>query len=134
MAWRALRRSPTPWTVPRLAWEDAAGRTMVEMISVTGMNHGTPLATGGADGLGAAGPFMLEVGSSSMLRLAQRWGIAVAATAGLARRNAGPRDDQPRRLRMESKKPDPRSAATPHDESGIGKVISDALKAAGLVR
>ena len=64
-------------------WRDAAGREVVELHRLPGMGHGTPLAA--AEGLGAAGPYLLEVGVSSTLEIARFWGIsdgaAVAADA-----------------------------------------------------
>ena len=43
---------------------DDAGDEVIEPYTITHMAHGTPLATGAADdACGAAGPFLLEVGT-----------------------------------------------------------------------
>jgi feruloyl esterase len=52
---------------------------LIECNLIDGLGHGAPLATGGPEGVGAAGPFMLEAGVSSSLEIARFWGIAEAA-------------------------------------------------------
>jgi poly(hydroxyalkanoate) depolymerase family esterase len=100
-------------------WTDAAGRTLVEVYEIDGMGHGTPLDTQGADGLGESGAYMLDVGISSTLHIARFFGLL----SGEARPGA------PRK---------PASAApaggTARSASGVGAVIEDALRAAGLMR
>lgn len=61
---------------PREAWLDDAGQALIESFTVTDMAHGTPLATGTADGnCGAAGPFLLDVGISSSYHIAKFFGL-----------------------------------------------------------
>ena len=60
-------------------WEDANGEPQLEAYSIAGMGHGVPLATAGADGYGAAGPFFLEAGINSTVRIACFWGLDSAA-------------------------------------------------------
>jgi poly(hydroxyalkanoate) depolymerase family esterase len=60
----------------RRVWSDAEGRALIEEYSIAGMGHGAPLATAGEVGLGTGGPFMLDIGISSMRRIAHFWGIA----------------------------------------------------------
>jgi poly(hydroxyalkanoate) depolymerase family esterase len=71
----------------RQAWR-SGGQEVVEFFSITGMGHGTPLATGSSAGqCGVAGPFLLEVGISSSYHIAKFWGLTEAAgiqDAGLA--------------------------------------------------
>lgn len=105
---------------PRRRWHDAAGRTVIEDHRITGMGHGTPIATRGAEGGGTAGAFMLDVGLSSTRRIAAFWGIAPAPAA-----QAAPSSREPQRLR-------PEPAAAP--SGGVAGVINDALRAAGLLR
>jgi poly(hydroxyalkanoate) depolymerase family esterase len=62
-------------------WRDGQGRAVLEAYDIPGLGHGTPLRTGGPQGCGAAGPFMLEAGLSSTRRIAQFWGLAKATTA-----------------------------------------------------
>ena len=112
---------------PYRAWLDAEGRTAIEDYRITGLGHGTPLDTQGEDACGTSGAHMLEARISSTIRIAHSWGIAGAPK------------------RTPSLTPARASAAAnlvkagnatpaPPNESGIGKVIEDALRAAGLVR
>lgn len=95
----------------RTVWLDARGRSVIEKIVVEGMGHGTPLAASGPEGLGVAGPFMIEVGLSSTLHIAHAWGLAGQPSPSIRRR------------------PVQRDA-----KQGIGGVIEDALRTAGLLR
>lgn len=54
-------------------WSDSTGFVPVEFHSIDGMGHGTPIDT--TSGLGAAGPFMLDVGVSSTAEIARTWGL-----------------------------------------------------------
>ena len=63
---------------PRKVWR-RDGIDVVESYTITGMAHGTPLATG-AHG-GTAGPFLLEVGISSSYHIAKFFGLTGAAHA-----------------------------------------------------
>jgi poly(hydroxyalkanoate) depolymerase family esterase len=66
----------------RRIWQDAGGNTIIEVISITGMAHGVPLATGkGDESCGALGPFFLDVGISSTNHIARFWGLFVEAKA-----------------------------------------------------
>jgi feruloyl esterase len=69
-------RTDTVKGYPREVWLDAQGREVVESVTIPGMAHGTPLATGaGQESYGAAGPFLLEVGISSTYHIAKFWGL-----------------------------------------------------------
>jgi poly(hydroxyalkanoate) depolymerase family esterase len=111
---------------PREVWTDAAGRDVIESYSIDGMGHGTPLATAGDDGVGVAGAHMLDVGISSTRHIARFWGLETRPPSVKAR---------PVKLTAEAI-----PAATnapwngPRHASGPGKVIEDALRAAGLMR
>lgn len=108
---------------PRRIWRDAAGREVIEAYSITGMGHGTPLATTGSAPCGASGSFMLEANISSTRRIAAFWGLA-----GAARTDAQPGPSaQPARGEQAS-------APQPSLTTQVGKVIEDALRAAGLMR
>jgi poly(hydroxyalkanoate) depolymerase family esterase len=113
---------------PRRAWRNAQGREVIEEYAIVGMDHGAPLSTTGPDGLGVRGPFMLEAGISSTLRIARFWGLTARAEESaqtsrvLAAVGEGPRlGDAP---------PPP----PPHPLGGVKKTIEDALRAAGLMR
>jgi len=60
---------------PHRVWR-RDGVDLVESYTITGMAHGTPLATGTRDGqCGVAAPFLLEVGISSSWHIAQFFGL-----------------------------------------------------------
>ena len=60
---------------PRKVWR-RDGVDLVESYTITGMAHGTPLATGADDqACGAAGPFLLEAGISSSYHIAAFFGL-----------------------------------------------------------
>ncbi len=107
-------------------WRDAAGRALVEEWRIAGMGHGVPVDP--ASGLGAAGPFMLDVGLSSTLEIARSWGLIAAAA-----RPATPEPDAapPRAARLERITPEPTPAPS---ASGVQATIEKALRAAGLLR
>jgi poly(hydroxyalkanoate) depolymerase family esterase len=105
----------------RRAWRDDSGREVIESWSVAGMGHGTPI-DGGPDGVGAAGPYMIDVGLSSTQHVAAHWGL-IAPPAAARRPSARPAPVVPRTVR-------PPSPAT----SGVGEIIEEALRAAGLRR
>ena len=103
-----------------IVWRDAKGEIAIERYDISGMGHGTPLATRGSGSCGQAGPHMLEAGISSTTRLAESWGIATGSkTVRLPASSAE---------RPEAARP----AAAP--QTGVGAVIEDALRAAGLMR
>ena len=120
--------------------------------TITNMAHGTPLATGRADNeCGVAGPFLLEVGISSSYHIAKFFGltadsrhvastqseIAVAAKQPHAGRPALALP-QPYVLEGEVLAPEldagPERTHIPPPPIDIGAVITNALKAAGLMK
>lgn len=56
-------------------WNDSSGRDMVESNTIEGMGHGVPLAVTGQSDYGIAGPFHLDVGVSSSLRILGFFGL-----------------------------------------------------------
>lgn len=122
--WRPLHGlDPSPSRIetvdghPRQVWCDADGRVLIEHYSITGMGHGTPVDRDGVEGADSSGPFMLAAGISSTRRIAQFWGLAPSADVPNSRSDA-PRPQEPP------------SVST----GGIGKVIANALRAAGLMK
>lgn len=114
-------------------WKTSGGRTVVEMHRIIGMAHGAPLQTGGADGSGVEGPFLLEVGISSSLEVAQTWGIAPAEPGALKGdlAAADPVAESPAAApvsRLASPMP------LPLPPTPITEVIEAALRTAGLMR
>ncbi|WP_181176627.1 PHB depolymerase family esterase [Mesorhizobium sp. B2-4-9] len=123
----------------RKIWSDSKGRDVVETFTIAGMGHGTPLQTGGGDGLGKAGPFMLDVGISSTRHIARFWeltkpdvrGKAKAEVASPAALQSFAPEEKPRAARID---PTPERANARGAADGFSKVIVDALRAAGLMR
>ncbi len=109
-------------------WRDAAGRDAVELWMIEGMGHGVPIAPGATAGLGAAGPFMLDVGIASTEVIARGWGLLGGAT--LAPPRAAPVVAGP----ATSASPAPQPAPAPSPARGPQEVIERALRAAGLMR
>lgn len=103
------------------AWRDGSGRLVLEEYLIAGMGHGEPLSTNGVDACGSTGPYMLEVGISAAQRMATTWGLS----GTIAEHHSPP--SIPRLGENEW------AAAGPHP-SAVGKVIEDALRAAGLMR
>ncbi|MER8524303.1 PHB depolymerase family esterase [Mesorhizobium sp. M0644] len=123
-------------------WRDGAGEALIEINMIAGMGHGTPVG----DGVGAPGPYMLDVGIASTREIAQFWGIA--ATEESASRKSRPqvpasqRPPQSPAPAMENAKTKPRQSTAIHQfprhpesgQPGVKKIIEDALRAAGLMR
>lgn len=103
-------------------WRDAGGREVIEEYRIAGLGHGTPLSTSGSEACGVPGPYMLEAGISSTRNIARFWGLmgTEAAHAPLQVREAARTDDS-----------QPHKADT---ATGVGRIIEDALRAAGLMR
>jgi feruloyl esterase len=138
---------------PRQVWVNADGDEVIESYTITGMAHGTPLATGRGDHeCGAAGPFLLEVGISSSYHIAKFFGLAVASPRQVAptRSEIAVAATEPHAGRPSAALPQPhvlegevlapesdeRPERTPFLPSpiDIGAVINKALKAAGLMK
>jgi poly(hydroxyalkanoate) depolymerase family esterase len=115
---------------PYRAWRDAAGTLKIEEYRVTGMGHGTPLATKG--GYGEAGAFMLEVGISSTVQSAKAWNlldmdkVAALASAPVTPASAALPARAPRATLHE--------AVAPAAQGSITQTIETALRAAGLMK
>jgi hypothetical protein len=105
----------------------------MELIVLPAMGHGSPLRTGGDDGLGAAAPFMLEVGLSSTLEIARFWGIAPqGALPGLpAETLADATQAEPASLHPVGEKV--MASLKGRIPDGVQATVAKALKAAGLL-
>ena len=137
---------------PRQVWVNKAGDELIESFTIMNMAHGTPLATGRADNeRGAAGPFLLEVGISSSYHIAKFFGLTVAGSRHVAStRSEITVVPQPHSRKPSAALPQPyvlegevlasesnAGAERPHIPPpliDIGAVISNALKAAGLMK
>jgi hypothetical protein len=89
------------------------------MYSITGMGHGTPLATRGDHAYGNSGAFMLDANISSTWHISRFWGVTAPAEG-----------------RMGAERPERRETPSSWARavSGTQRVIEDALRAAGLMR
>ncbi len=116
----------------RRVWRDGGGIARIEAFTIAGMGHGTPIDAG--DGIGVPGPHMLQAGISSTRHIAAFWGIgdpvALAATKpATAREAAG-----------QAAPVSPSTAGFAGGQAGLaaasgpGRIIEDALRAAGLMR
>ncbi|HEX8555007.1 MAG TPA: PHB depolymerase family esterase [Sphingomonas sp.] len=101
----------------RRSWTGEDGRAVIEEWRVAGMGHGVPIDTAK---LGAAGPYMLDVGLSSTTEIARSWGLITRAESA-----AKPRSQTK-----------PARAAIPLKPvvAGVQSTIESALKSAGLMR
>lgn len=106
---------------PHRLWHRSDGRVVIEDYRITGMGHGTPISTRGDDGCGASGAHMLEVAISSTRHIARFWDLLVEnrTAAALPPKSVAANDCE---------------AAPSPSHGGVGKVIEDALRAAGLMR
>lgn len=150
--WRGVHKldtAPTHSTIERgrsrRVWADEAGEAKIEINMIAGMGHGTPIG----NGLGTAGPYMLEVGISSTQEIARFWGLGDAddARGSESVRSAPPRtaavETRPsishiRTASVSSAKAIPAELARTDGEfsprESVKKVIEDALRTAGLMR
>ncbi len=107
---------------PHRFWTDANGQIVVEDYRITGMGHGTPLATTGAGACGTVMPHMLEAGISSTRKMAARWNLLNDKPAKISAAT------EPTLERLHPAQPSPIA------KTGVEKIISDALRVAGLLR
>ncbi len=117
---------------PRRIWRNADGRDVIEEFSITGMGHGTPLDTRGADGCGMATAFMLEAQISSTRHICRFWGLIPAdEEADIHHIAASP----PATPKAPNRPGVPTGAERwPSPSGAVGQVIEDALRTAGLIR
>jgi poly(hydroxyalkanoate) depolymerase family esterase len=116
-------------------WSNASGEPVIEMNLVAGMGHGTPVKP--AD-IGAAGPYMMDVGISSTREIARFWRIirtsdeAVTKLTQAARQHdyGQPGSSAPPELAISNAQ----RPFQPDSSQGVRKIIEDALKTAGLIK
>ena len=129
----------------RKVWLDKQGNEAVELYLIKGMAHGVPLSVSGKVPLGETGAFMLETGISSTARIAKSWNIVgdldVATFEGTAKSpSPQPVFDSVESLvekamsYAKSKTPAKVAAGRNGHGDGVGKIITDALRAAGLMK
>lgn len=114
----------------RWIWCDSDGRDCIEAFTIAGMGHGTPIDAGGPDASGVAGAHMLDIGISSAARIIEFWGIGKAPmTENAFSKVAAPN----KHAAVLCAEPAARASATSAN-SGVAKIIDDALRSAGLMR
>ena len=111
---------------PHRVWCDGSGRAVVEEYSITGFGHGTPLATSSSAHGEKSAPFMTEAGISSTLLISRFWGIVPADEGKVQRDPSNPSTPPISRQEIQGSRQS--------SEYQVGKVIDDALRAAGLLR
>jgi poly(hydroxyalkanoate) depolymerase family esterase len=112
-------------------WRDEAGVAKIEAFSVAGMGHGTPLNS--EDDIGTPGAFMLDARISSTRHIARFWQLTGTGSAFSPPSRAERRTFETTGENIVGTSP----AAFPQARvpaAGVGKVIEDALRAAGLMR
>ena len=115
------------------SWLNASGLIQVEHTEVSRMGHGAPIDTRGSPAFGRPAPYVLDVGVGSSQALIDFWGIARVTDAAEAQAT-----NVQATVTLD---PVPRMNATPRfahqtivGETGVEKVINDALRAAGLLK
>lgn len=128
-------RTHATWRSP------ATGEVLIESHRLARLGHGTPLASQGPEGVGAAAPFMLEAGVSSSEEILAFWGLEPRPTSEWpkARSETAARPSPARGRRVGSETPHSlgsqvMASIAPHVPSGVQEVIAKALKSAGLMR
>jgi hypothetical protein len=136
---------------PRRVWCNAQGQELIEEYRIVGMGHGTPLELIADGGLGAGGPFMLDVGISSTWHIARFWGITSsdenrlakarplkangeARTASLSTAFSMPEIEVPKTPHPAMSRKNNPPSKKPNSASGIRQVIEEALRSAGLMQ
>jgi poly(hydroxyalkanoate) depolymerase family esterase len=122
----------------RETWVNSDGRPCLQSITIPDMGHGTPIAQSGPDACGSPAPYILDRNISSTRHICRFWGLTSdAASTRDAHCAAG---SSATALRSATTSPDRPAPSAPADVSfaapsrGVGKVIEDALRAAGLMR
>ena len=112
-------------------WRDKAGVAKIEAFSISGMGHGTPLS--GADDIGATGAFMLDARISSTRHIARFWQLTETGSEVSLPNQREAAEPATTNKRFDSNTQAP-SWQPVQAAAGVGKVIEDALRAAGLMR
>jgi len=133
---------------PRKVWR-RDGVDLIESYTITGMAHGTPLATGAHDqACGAAGPFLLEAGISSSYHIAAFFGltgeartrasVSTAVREKAARAPLAPSEVEiipdERVEILNGKADEPKSDEASRGSVDVMAIITKALTSAGLMK
>lgn len=123
------RRTQSIWCDSR------TGEPVLELNLISGLGHGTPIATKGAEALGIAAPYVLDIGISSTLEIARFWNLAPATIGDRACIEVPPVSTTARAETAPSEGVAGQVLAALSDKvpADIQAVISKALRAAGLL-
>ena len=110
-------------------WRDSEGRAVVERYDIRGMGHGTPLAAGGVEPCGKAGPHMLEAGICSTSRIAGFWGLTSAK-----RKSVEPKHEADRPVTNLTPERANSQVRVGRRGGDVQSVIENALRSAGLMK
>ena len=111
----------------RTSWSDERNRPLIERYDVRGMGHGVPIDARHREACGTAGPHMLQAGICSTRHIAESWSLANEAPASRELKH------EPSEVSRVADRPKTH-VPFPARPSGVGAVIEDALRAAGLMR
>ncbi|MBC6981711.1 PHB depolymerase family esterase [Caulobacter sp. 17J80-11] len=125
----------------RAVWRGpGSDEVLIELNLIQGLGHGTPLATGAPEGVGAAGAFMLEAGVSSSREIARFWDLPETASPVAASEAATPRPALADAPELGRRHPVPASlgdqvmaALEKHVPGDVQGVIASALRTARLM-
>lgn len=126
--------------ISRRVWLSADGTEVLAINLIKGMGHGVPLATRSDASVGTSAPYMLETEVSSTMRIARSWRLAsdedVANAEAVEAGQPEPANKPVTSIleRALRRKHSHANAGAKADEGGVGKIINDALRAAGLMR
>jgi feruloyl esterase len=105
-------------------WRDEMGELRMEEHLIAGMSHGAPLTSVAGEGVGVAGPFMLDVGISSTLEIARFFGLVTTQPKPVAQTLKSRAEQQAAHAEK------PQQALL----SSVEQTIAEALRKAGLLR
>ena len=136
---RSAAREESATGFQHRVWRDSNDTPVLEAYTIKGMGHGTPILVGPfPDACGTPAPFILPVGISSSARIADFFGLRAAAVARDELLLPGsPTTPPPGSFRwFRSSNPAGDAANVPEATRGsrVGRVISEALRAAGLMK
>jgi poly(hydroxyalkanoate) depolymerase family esterase len=119
-------------------WLDSNGAPVLEAYLIKGMAHGTPILTGSSpDACGTPAPFILPVGISSSNKIAEFFGLGMPAAAREAPAPAASASTVTSGSFPWLRAPDAAVKPATLSEtprSRVARVISDALRSAGLLK
>lgn len=120
---------------PRQVWWNADGETVLESFTITNMQHGTPLGSGDDDEkFGEEGAYLIAAGISSSFHIANFFGLTERIHT--ARQQVAKSKTSPAFTFARPPIPAPANVTLSRKPASqdIGKIIKNALTAAGLMK